>query len=69
MDLKYFIGYKIYKKIVVLCILLPKMNGYKKRFDKTNYMSFLIKDNELLEKSAIILKKDLIVNQCTMRNI
>ena len=50
MDLKYFIGYKIDKKIVVLCILLPKMNGYKKRFDKTNYMSFLIKDNELLEK-------------------
>ena len=33
-----------------LCIMLAKMNGYWRDFDETKYMSFLIKDNELLEK-------------------
>lgn len=28
----------------------PKISGYAKSFDKTKYMSFLIKDNELLKK-------------------
>ena len=26
------------------------MSAYRKRFDETKYVSFLIKDNELLEK-------------------
>ena len=28
----------------------PKMSGYVKSFDETMYMSFFIKDKELLEK-------------------
>ena len=32
------------------CILPPKLSGYKRHFDETKYMSFLIKNNELLEK-------------------
>ena len=43
---KYFIGYKDDReKVEPLCIILPKMSAYRKCF----YMSFLIKDNELLE--------------------
>ena len=30
--------------------MLPKMSTYTRNFDETRYMSFLIKDNELLEK-------------------
>ena len=33
-----------------LCILLPKSSGYERHFDETKYMSFLIKNSELLEK-------------------
>ena len=46
---KCFIGYIEEGKIVKpLFIMLPKMNGYTKCFDETKYMSFLIKDDELL---------------------
>ena len=38
------------KKIRPPCKFLPKMSAYKKDFDETKYMSFLIKDDELLEK-------------------
>ena len=47
---KYFIGYKNAKKIRALCIFFPNMNKYRRYFNKTRYMPFLIKDNELLEK-------------------
>ena len=33
-----------------LCAMLPKMSGYRKKIDETKHMSFLIKDNGLLEK-------------------
>ena len=33
-----------------LCILLPKMSAYRRNFDETKYMSFLIKDDELFRK-------------------
>ena len=47
------------------------MSGYRKNFEETEYMYFLIKDEELLikymiksvKKSAIPLKKDLTANQ------
>ena len=39
-DFKCFIGYKIR----LLCIFLPKMSAYRKDFDKTKCMSFLIKN-------------------------
>ena len=52
------------------------MRAYRRDFDKTKCMSFLIKDNELLEKyneiwkkSALVSEKDLIVSLCTMKNI
>ena len=45
-----FIGYEDdFEKIMPLCILLPNMNAYRKNFNESKYMSFLIKD-ELLEK-------------------
>ena len=54
---KYFICYKDNKKIRPLCIFLPKMSAYRRDFDETTYMSFLIKDDELLEKYKEIQEK------------
>ena len=42
---KYLIGYKDAKKVEPLCIFLPKMSAYRRDFDETKYMSFLIKDD------------------------
>ena len=56
-DFKYFIGYKDAKKIRLLCIFLLKMSAYRRYFDKTKCMSFLIKDDKLLEKYNKIWKK------------
>ena len=55
--LKYFIGYKDGKKVRSLRILLPKMNAYRRVFDETKYMSFLIRDVELFEKYNEIWEK------------
>ena len=38
------------QKILSLCIIFPKTSGYRRDFDEIKYMSFLIKDNKLLEK-------------------
>ena len=46
---EYFIGYKNAKTIRPSCIFLPKIIGYRKDFDDTKFMSFLIKTGELLE--------------------
>ena len=46
---KYFIGYKDAKKIRPLCVFLLKMSAYRKDFDETKYMSFFIKNDELLK--------------------
>ena len=40
-----------------LCIFLPKMSAYRKNFDKTKCMTFLIKDEKLLKKYNEIWKK------------
>ena len=37
--------------------MLPKMSAYRRDFDETKYMSFLIKDDELLEKYSKIWDK------------
>ena len=42
---KYFIGYKDAKTIRPLCIFLPKRSSGRRDFDKTKYISFLIKDD------------------------
>ena len=55
--------------------MLPKITAYTGDFDETKYMSFSIKNEELLVniqenigiKSAISLKKDLIVNLFMMK--
>ena len=54
---KYFIGYKDAKTIRSLCIFFLKISGYRKDFDETKCMSFLIKDDELLEKYNEIWEK------------
>ena len=55
-------------------MMLLKMIGYKKIFNETKYMSFLLKDDELLGKYNKIsdevrnsIKKDLTVNQYAMK--
>ena len=63
------------KKVRPLCIFLPKMSAYRRDFDKTKSMSFLIKDGKLLEKynetskKSATSKKNLTVNLYTMKNI
>ena len=73
---KYFIDYKDAKKIIDLYIFLQKMAAYRSDFDETKYIYFLLEDHELLVKSneiweelKIVSKKNLIVNQYTMKNI
>ena len=52
------------------------MNVFRRDFEETPYMSFLIKDNKLLEKYneiwdqvSDIVKKDLVVSLYIMKNI
>ena len=56
--------------------IYSKISAYRKDFDETKYMSFLIKDDELLEryneiqeKLKISSKQNLTVNQYIMNNI
>ena len=58
-DFKYFIHYKDKdaKKITPLCIFLANLGAYRRDFDKTEIMSFLIKDEKLLEKYNEFCKK------------
>ena len=63
-DFKNIFGYKYAIKIKPLCIFHPRMSVYKKDFDKTKCMYFVIKDesffdkyNEIWEKVSNIIKK------------
>ena len=47
----------ISKKIKPLCIFLPKMSAYRKDFHEAKYMSFLTKDDKLLERYNKIWEK------------
>ena len=62
---KYFIGYKVGEIVKSLCIILPQMTGYIKYFrNRGNNMSFVIKDDDLLDKYNEIwdkLKGELII--------
>ena len=44
------VGYKNAEKSKHLCVFLPKKTTYRKYFDEIEYVSFLIKDDKLLEK-------------------
>ena len=45
--LKYFIGYNDNDIIRSLCIRLPQMTTYARKFDENATMSFIIKDKQL----------------------
>ena len=62
------------KKVdLYVAIFLPTNSAYRREFDETNCISFLIKDYELLEnsmkfgKKAKVSKTNLIVNQYTVK--
>ena len=46
---KYFIGYYDNDVIRSLCIKLPQMTGYDRKFDGNATMSFIVKDKKLLK--------------------
>ena len=48
--IKYLFGTKMVKKVKSLCVMLPKISAYRRDFDETKYMSFLIKNEKLLDK-------------------
>ena len=54
---KYFIAHKDGRKVIPLCILLPKIYAYWREFDKTKYMAYLIKYDEWLEKYNEVWRK------------
>ena len=45
---KYFIGYNDNDIIRPLCIRLPQMTGYARKFDENATMSFIVKNKQLL---------------------
>ena len=49
-SLKYFIGYNDNDIIRPLCIRLPQMTGYARKFDENATMSFIVRDKQLLKK-------------------
>ena len=49
-SLKYFIGYNDNDIIRPLCIRLPQMTGYVRKFDENATMSFIVKNKQLLKK-------------------
>ena len=54
---KYFIGYKDNDVIRPLCIKLPQMLGYVRKFEGNTTMSFKINDKQLLKKYNQIWKR------------
>ena len=53
---KYFIGYNDNDNIRPLCIRLPQMIGYARKFDENSTMSFIVKNKQLLKKCVKIWK-------------
>ena len=47
---KYFIGYKDAKKLDLYVYYYQKWKAYRRDFDKTKYIPFMIKHDELFEK-------------------
>ena len=56
-SLKYFIGYNDNDIIRPLCIRLPQMTGYARKFDENATMSFIVKDKQLLKNYTKYGKK------------
>ena len=53
-SLKYFIGYNDNDIIRPLCIRLPQMTEYARKFNENATMSFIVKDKKLLKKYSKI---------------
>ena len=56
-SLKYFIGHNDNDIIRPLCVRLPQMIGYVKKFDENETMSFVLKDKQLLKNYNRIWEK------------
>ena len=56
-SLKYFIGYNDNDIIRPLCIRLPQMTGYARKFDENATMSLIVKDKQLLKNYTKIREK------------
>ena len=56
-SLKYFIGYNDNDIIRPLCIRLPQITGYARKFDENATMSFVVKNKQLLKKYTKIWEK------------
>ena len=58
-SLKYFIGYNENDNDVIrpLCIRLPQMTGYARKFDENATMSLIVKDKQLLKNYTKIWGK------------
>ena len=54
---KYFIGYNDNDIIRPLCIRLPQMTGYVRKFHENSTMSFRVKDKQLLKNYNEIWEK------------
>ena len=54
---KYFIGYNDNDNIRPLCIRLPQMTGYARKFNENSTMSFIVKNKQLLKKYTKIWEK------------
>ena len=48
-SLKYFIRYTDNDIVRPLCIRLPQMTGYARKFDENSTMSFIVKNKQLLK--------------------
>ena len=51
---KYFVGYNNNDNIIPLCIKLPQMTGYSRKFNENATMFFIVKDKKLLKKYSKI---------------
>ena len=56
-SVKYFIGYNDNDIIRPLCVKLPEMTGYCRKFDENATMSFVVKNKQLLKTYAKIWEK------------
>ena len=53
-SVKYFIGYNDNDIIRPLCIRLPQMTGYARKFDENATLSFIVKNRQLLKSDTKI---------------
>ena len=53
-SIKYFIGYNDNNIIRPLCIKLPQMTGYARKFDENGTMSFRVNNKQLLKNLQLL---------------